>query len=60
MRRATTSPAGTGDDVIIGDSGRVDAVPTRPWCASITTAPGIGGGDNIQAGDGFDVVFGGA
>src|SRR5690606_11714860 len=52
--------AGTGDDVILGDSGRVERRADETLVRVITTAPGIGGADNIRAGDGFDVVLGGA
>jgi Ca2+-binding RTX toxin-like protein len=52
--------AGTGPDVILGDSGMVTRRADKTLVRVETLAPGIGGADNILADDGFDVVFGGA
>src|SRR6185436_11565995 len=54
-----TITGGSLEDVIIGDGGRVDRRADGTLERAATVQPGSGGGDTIDAGEGFDVVLGG-
>jgi Ca2+-binding RTX toxin-like protein len=51
---------GTGDDTILGDSGYVQRAADGSLVRVYTMAPGTGGEDYIEGGEGFDVIMGGA
>ncbi|TVS20405.1 MAG: calcium-binding protein, partial [Planctomycetaceae bacterium] len=51
--------AGGGNNVILGDNGRAEFNPAGTLVYVTTLAPGIGGHDVIDAGDGDNIVFGG-
>ncbi len=53
-----TIVSGAGDDLVFGDSGTATYAAGLPVSAA-TTAFDTGAGDNIQAGDGADIVLGG-
>ena len=46
-------------DIVIGDNGEAFFNPEGVLLEIRTTAPGLGGKDDIRTGDGFDVVMGG-
>ena len=52
--------AGAGDNFVIGDSGELDFDAAGILATARTTAPGIGGVDDITTGPDDDVLFGGA
>jgi hypothetical protein len=54
-----TVTAGAGDDLILGDNGQIEWTPSGVYEAFQTTDPTLGAGDNIQAGDGDNIVAGG-
>jgi Ca2+-binding RTX toxin-like protein len=47
------------DDVILGDNGKI-TMPDEVIDLIETTDPAIGGEDEIEGNDGFDIIFGGA
>ncbi|HUJ86770.1 MAG TPA: hypothetical protein VLX30_07975 [Burkholderiales bacterium] len=51
---------GSGDDVMLGDSGYVQRAADGSLIKVYTIDPGVGGADNIQGGAGTDVIMGGA
>ncbi|MGH8689042.1 MAG: calcium-binding protein, partial [Burkholderiales bacterium] len=51
---------GSGNDVILGDSGYVQRAADASLIRVYTIDPGEGGADNIQGGAGTDVIMGGA
>jgi Ca2+-binding RTX toxin-like protein len=52
--------AGSGTDMIIGDNGQINWAAGGELSQVMTTNPALGAGDNIQAGDGDNIVAGGA
>jgi Ca2+-binding RTX toxin-like protein len=50
---------GNNADIVLGDSGQIDWMPTGELSQVITTGPALGGDDNIQAGNGDNIVAGG-
>ena len=59
-RSATSSPAGIGNDVILGDGGRVTRDGNSVVRKVKTIDDATGGVDEIDGGDGDDVILGGA
>ncbi|NQV45079.1 MAG: hypothetical protein HQ501_09265, partial [Rhodospirillales bacterium] len=51
---------GIGDDIVLGDNGRAEFSGSTGFLGFIeTTAPAIGGNDDIVTGNGLDIVLGG-
>ena len=57
---ADTVTTGSGVDRVIGDNGQINWTATGVLAQVRTTDAGLGGNDNLQVGDGANIVAGGA
>ena len=51
--------SGSGVDLLIGDNGQINWMPTGELSQVMTTLPALGAADTIVAGDGDNIVAGG-